>query len=298
MLWAPAALMIVFGSGVFVGARWFRAEPVLPTTVAAEPPSLGDEQRPAQAPFAPPANTAQPTPDSEEKRQPVSPSAPYSEQQSHSGPVVVEQVGPPTASLPPVVAQPEWQLLADKDDYKAAWQALERQGGFDAVLSRATSAVQLMSLVDIARANSRRGEAMRALRAVIDRHPGDPRAGIAAYTLGDMLDKAGDSAGAAKAWAEYRALSPKGDFAEDALARQLDAAIANGRVDLAKQLFEQYAKDFPSGRRLGELRTRVGKLTGEDAGALAGDAGGGAEELPFDESEDETVPNSPSEPPR
>jgi TolA-binding protein len=284
-LWAPTAAVIVFGSGVFVGARWFRPAPV-DTSVAAEPALAGDDNaRPGQAPLAhEPTAPDEPQLD-KEKKSASPPGSPLGHGEPAAGP---DDPAPPTASLPPVAASPEWQSLADRDDYPAAWQAVERHGGFDAVVGKATGAAQLMSLVDVARANGQRGAAIKALRSVVEKHPSDPRAALAAYTLGDMLEKAGDRAGAAKAYAAYRALSPKGDFAEDALARQVDAAIAQGNVEQAKQLVEQYAKDFPSGRRLGDLRTRVGKLAGVDAGAAAVDAGAGDDETPFDEVDDES----------
>jgi len=292
-LWAPAALVIVFGSGVFVGARWVRPAPVV-TPLSAEPASVGDEAlRPGQAPAAQePAKLDDPHPSKEKK-----PAA----SQGLLGPgepavVSPEQASPPTASLPPVLAAPEWQVLMDRDDHALAWKSVEAQGGFDAALAKASGAAQLMILVDMARMNGQRAAAMKALRAVIEKHPGDPRAALAAYTLGEMLERAGDRAGAAKAFAAYRTLSPKGDFAEDALARQVDAAIAQGNVDLAKQLAEQYAKDFPTGRRLGEIRARVAKLAGVDAGAVAADAGAGEDDTPFDEIDDEAQPKPKSAP--
>lgn len=284
-LWAPTAAAIVFGSGVFVGARWFRPTPV-DTPVAAEPASAGDDDvRPGQAPRPHEPATPEEPQLEKEKKSASQPGSPLDHGQTPAGP---NEQTPPTASLPPVAASPEWQSLADRDDYPAAWQAVERHGGFDAVVSKANGAAQLMSLVDVARANGQRGAAIKALRSVVEKHPGDPRAALAAYTLGDMLEKAGDRAGAAKAYAAYRALSPKGDFAEDALARQVDAAIAQGNVEQAKQLVDQYAKDFPTGRRLGDLRTRVGKLAGVDAGATAVDAGAGEDDTPFDEVDDES----------
>lgn len=289
-LWAPAALVIVFGSGVFVGARWFRPAPVA-APLQAEPPAVGDEAlRPGQAPVAQEPDKLD-EPQQEKDKKPVAPPGVLLEPGEPSVPSG-EQPTPPTASLPPVVAAPEWQVLADRDDYPAAWKAVEGQGGFAVVLGKAQSAAQLMSLVDVARANGQRAAAVQALRVVVEKHSGDPRAPLAAYTLADMLEKAGDRAGAAKALAAYRSLSPKGDFAEDALVRQLDAAIAQGNVDQAKQLAEQYAKEFPNGRRLGEIRARIGKLAGEDAGAVAADAAAGEDDTPFDEIDDEAQPKA------
>lgn len=287
-LWAPAAVVIIFGSGVMVGARWFRPQPVA-MPLSAEPASVGDETyRPGQAPPSVELEKID-EPQQKEKKSASPPGLLLGAEQSTP---VSGDVPPPTLVLPPIMAAPEWQVLADRDDYAAAWQSVERQGGFDAVLGKASSAAQLMSLVDIARANGQRGAAIKALRSVVERHSGDPRAALAAYTLGDMLEKTGDRAGAAKAYAAYRTLSPKGDFAEDALARQVDAAIAQGEVELAKQLADQYAKDFPTGRRLGEIRARVSKLAGEDAGTLAADAAVGEDDTPFDEVDDDSASKS------
>ena len=285
-LWAPTAAVILFGSGVFVGTRWSRPSPV-ETPVAAEPALAGDDSlRPGQAPLAhEPEQPGEPQLNKEKKSAtpPGSLLAP-----GEPGPGIAEPT-PPTAILPPVAAQPEWQALADRDEFVAAWQSIERQGGFDAAVAKASSAAQLMELVDVARANRQRGAAITALRAVVEKHAGDPRAPLATYTLANLLEKAGDRAGAAKAYAAYRSLSPKGDFAEDALAGQIDGAIAQGNVDQAKQLVEQYAKDFPTGRRLGELRTRVGKLAGVNAGAAVADAGVGEDDTPFDEVDDDST---------
>lgn len=51
--WAPATAVILFGSGVFVGARWGRSEPpVAATTVQAEAPREEPASGP-ELPFAP-----------------------------------------------------------------------------------------------------------------------------------------------------------------------------------------------------------------------------------------------------
>jgi TolA-binding protein len=292
-LWAPASLVIVFGLGMLVGVRWAKAPPEKAMAVAPEPPAVGDDGlRPGQPPtLGQPGKPDEPT-QSKDKRN-VAPGHPNATGPD-SPPPAQPEVAPPTAVLPPAVTVPEWQALASSD-YKAAWQAVDRQGGFDAVLAKANSAEQLMTLSDVARANGQRAQAIKALWAVIDGYASDPRAALAAWTLGDLLEKSGDRAGAAKAYAMYRALSPKGDFAEDALARQIDAAIGEKNVDLAKQLAEQYEKDFPNGRRLGEIRARIGKLTGVES-PVKGDAAHPQDEAPWDDGDDEATSPTPSQP--
>jgi hypothetical protein len=140
---------------------------------------------------------------------------------------------------------------------------------------------ELMSLVDIARASGERGQATSALRQVLA-HAEAPEAPLAAWTLGNLLDQAGDQPGAAQAFALYRRLSPAGDFAEDAAARQVDVALAEGNLELVTQLVEDYARDFPHGRRLSEFRRAERALHSRDQDA------GAKSEAVHDEPEDES----------
>jgi TolA-binding protein len=269
--WAPAAVVIVFGCGVFVGARWFRAAvPSRPTTVAAEPAEPLDQQQPSttEVPGAaqPGAPAAKPEKHHGHERRVAPASVPALEEAPAEAPAPA-----PAASAAP----PAWQRLANAGDFAAAHQALEDHGGFDSAMG-AASAEQLMSLFDIARFAGHRDRALQALRRVVSRFPNDPNAPLAAWTLGNMLDKAGDRAGAADAFRVYRRLSPQGDFAEDALAREVEVAIEQGNLDQAKKLADQYAKDFPKGRRLGEIRDQLARASSAaDAGAavVEGDAG-------------------------
>ena len=176
--------------------------------------------------------------------------------------------------------------MVEIGDFPGAKRALERQGGFDVAIAHASPS-ELMSLVDIARASGERGQAASALRQVLA-HPEAPEAPLAAWTLGNLLDQAGDQPGAAQAFALYRRLSPTGDFAEDAAARQVDVALREGNLELVTQLVEDYARDFPHGRRLSEFRRAEHALRGRDQ-----DAGAKSESVrdePEDESEENRAP--------
>jgi predicted Zn-dependent protease len=161
---------------------------------------------------------------------------------------------PPVLRLPP--APPRWLQLADRGQYQHAYQALEEHGGFDAVLLQA-SADELMILVDVARATGNRGRAIQALRRVTQSFVSDPNAPIAAMTLGRMLMQAGDHKGASEAFLLYRRLSPQGDFAEDALASDIQAAVEEGNLERAQALAKQYETDFPDGRHLEQIREQL-----------------------------------------
>jgi outer membrane protein assembly factor BamD (BamD/ComL family) len=175
--------------------------------------------------------------------------------------------------MPPVVKKdpgpPDWQQiwLEDQEAERAAI-AIERRGGFDQVLRQA-SPEQLMILVSIAQAVGEPQHAMAALRRVVESYPRDPAAPQAAFMLGTALEKAGDRAGAERAFATCRALSPQSEIAEDALARQIEAALEQGERAGARQLVDQYEREFPQGSRLAEFRAALAKNTGESSAAAA-----------------------------
>ncbi len=260
--WAPAAAAIIFGSGVVVGAKWFRPEappivsperpaPSEPATAGPVPATAAEERRPERTPG---------------ERQRILPRTPIVQEQAPAF-AFDEEPAQPLIETPVVPSgPPEWKLLADSGDFEAAARALDRVGGFHAALDGANSA-QLMGLVDIARATGSRDRAVQALRRVLDAYPGTPEAPLAAWTLGNLLEQAGDSAGAKEAFALYRRLSPSGDFAEDVAAREVDAALVRGELELAAQLIDQYAKDYPHGRRLDEFRSELEEQRAAAAGA-------------------------------
>jgi hypothetical protein len=86
-------------------------------------------------------------------------------------------------------------------------------------------------------------------------------------------------------------LSPAGDFAEDAAARQVDAALSQGNLELGRRAMEEYAQNFPTGRRLAELRKRLVAL---EAPAADGSASPAPE--PEDSSEDDSAEPSADAP--
>ena len=260
--WAPALAAVIFGSGVLVGARFIRPQ-ALPG-LRAEPPTLAARAAgpaPTQSAVEPEALAPQVKALRGHGRRAASTEASPSEPLSFS----VSESAAHVASAP--APAPEWQRLAEVGDFSGARRALDQQGGFDVAMAHASPS-ELMSLVDVARASGERGQATRALRQVVS-HPEAPEAPLAAWTLGNLLDQAGDQPGAAQAFALYRRLSPTGDFAEDAAARQVDVALAEGNAELVTQLVEDYARDFPHGRRLGEFRRAASALatSGRDAGA-------------------------------
>jgi len=290
--WVPALATVIFGSGVFVGARFVRPQ-ALPS-MRAEPPALA----PRPAGPAPAQSAAEP-----EVMAPQAVKVAHgrghravSSGVASAEPLVYAPIeSSPYAPSAPAQA-PEWQRLAEGGDFTGARRALDQMGGFDVAMAHASPS-ELMSLVDIARASGERGQAIRALRQVVS-HPEAPEAPLAAWTLGNLLDQAGDQPGSAQAFALYRRLSPAGDFAEDAAARQIDAALGEGNVELVTQLVEDYARDFPHGRRLGEFRRATAALVqrGKDAGPSAKPENAQSENEDDTDDSQSVAPSAPSAP--
>lgn len=281
LIWVsvPALAAVLFASGVFVGARFVRPQALSavqpePRPQAAPAGAAVPAKNTAEPEVAPPESKALPTHTRRSTRLAPSPAEPRSYGSLDSSPYAAPTQAP----------APEWQRLVEIGDFSGARRALDRQGGFDVAMSHASPS-ELMSLVDIARVSGERGQAISALRQVLA-HPEAPEAPLAAWTLGNLLDQAGDQPGAAQAFALYRRLSPTGDFAEDAAARQVDVALREGNLELVTQLASDYARDFPHGRRLSEFRRAVRALQDQDAGAKS--------EVTRDDPEDDSDDNHAS----
>ncbi|MGC4086904.1 MAG: hypothetical protein QM756_03190 [Polyangiaceae bacterium] len=267
-LWlAPALGVALFAAGIVVGRQSAPQREAAPSLVA-EAPAVGEGTR---EPVAAPVVAEEP-----HAQNAASPQRPLgthahglrslpsdSEAEAFVSEAAPAYVAPYAA---PPSQPPDWQQKADAGDFVGARAALERAGGWDVAMA-GSSPDQLMTLADLGRASSEREQAVRALRRLLDAFPGAPEAPLAAWTLANQLEQGGDHTGAADAYALYRRLSPAGDFAEDAAARQVDAALAQGDGERATELIEQYAKDFPNGRRLAELRDELDKLKAEAARA-------------------------------
>ncbi len=275
--WSPAATLVgaaaIFAFGLWMG-RATRPEQVVEVASREVERRVEPEQ---------PAATGAPEPTSERtSRAPVAarrnearrPARPTHVARSPLPSVASASVEPVVTEVPLVVEgpalAPRWLTLANRGEYAAAFQAVDEEGGFDVVVNRA-SAEELMTLADVARAAGQPGRAVQALRGVISRDASDPNAPVAAMLLGNLLQRSGDYAGAAEAYELNRRLSPRGDFAEDALARQFEVALERGDLTRARALSAQYETEFPEGRRRGEIREQLDRAESEREAASSGE---------------------------
>jgi transmembrane sensor len=167
-------------------------------------------------------------------------------------PVVRDE--PPVVAPPPSLPTSTWRDDAARGDYAAAWAGLA--GAQEAL----DSMPDLLLAGDVARLSGHAASAVASLSRAVVLHPGDPRAPLAAFTLGRVhLEDLGAPRDAALAFARARELAPEGPLAEDALAREVEAWSRAGETETARSQAMIYTRLYPAGRRVHAVR-RFGGL--------------------------------------
>lgn len=155
---------------------------------------------------------------------------------------------------PSVTGMSAWRPLAQRGRYEEARRALKKAG--PAAVRDDTE--DLLLAADAARLSGHPGEAVSYLERVLHGHARDPRAGLAAFTLGRvLLDELGRPREAVDAFAFAR--SAGGPLAEDALAREVEAASRAGDEGRGRELARTYRQLYPDGRRANSV-ARFGGL--------------------------------------
>lgn len=150
-------------------------------------------------------------------------------------------------------ADGSWRSLAENGDFGGAYDALAA-----AVVRDRPE--ELLLAADAARLSGHPREALPYYQRVVRDHAGDPRAPLAAFTMGRvLLTQLGRPRDAAAAFARARSLARGGSIAEDALAREVEARSTAGETERAHALAEEYVARYPSGQRLRAVR-RFGGL--------------------------------------
>jgi transmembrane sensor len=114
---------------------------------------------------------------------------------------------------------------------------------------------ELLLAADAARLSGHPAQAVPFLRRVTEQHPRDPRASLAAFTLGGvLLHQLNEPEEAEAAYARARSLALSPALAQDALARQVEAAQRAGNSARMRALAREYLRRYPEGRRVQWVR--------------------------------------------
>lgn len=155
---------------------------------------------------------------------------------------------PRTAEMIPTVSAQTWKELAQAGEFERAWEEMQK-----ATPPRDEPA-ELLLAADVARLSRHPDRALAPLTRIIEQHRTDPRAPLAAFTLGRvLLDDLGRPREAAAAFERVRTLAPDMPLAEDAFARQIEA-LFRAQSPEARPLAESFEKKYPTSARLRAVR--------------------------------------------
>lgn len=162
--------------------------------------------------------------------------------------------GSKTAASTP---SPSFRDLARRGDYKGAYRALGASGLRRESLGDDVDA--LLLIADIARLSGHAEEAAAPLARIVTRRSKDPRASLAAFTLGRLeLDSLGKPERAARSFEAALDLGLSEPLIEDARARLVEARARAGDRPGARAAAAEYERRFPNGRRLKDVRRWIG----------------------------------------
>ncbi len=117
-------------------------------------------------------------------------------------------------------------------------------------------------LFDLGNAARRAGDnagAARAYESLLAKYANDPRAGLAAFELGRLrLGPLGDARGAVHAFRKAMTLAPGAGFREDAMARLVDAYAALGERVACRSARDAYLAEYPHGVHRGAVASKCG----------------------------------------
>jgi transmembrane sensor len=150
-------------------------------------------------------------------------------------------------------AAADWRKLAEHQDNAGAYAALGPAG--IASSAQHASVDDLLTLADVARLSGHPADAVVPLTRVMQEHADDPRAPLAAFTLGRVsLDALGRPAQAAAAFRRAIELGLPQSLQEDAYARLVEARARAGDDAGARAAALEYEQHFRDGKRLREVQ--------------------------------------------
>jgi transmembrane sensor len=149
-----------------------------------------------------------------------------------------------------------WRELAARGENEEAYAALGRGGVAEATLS--ASVEDLFALADVARLSGHPREAAPPLERILDEHSSDPRAPLAALTLGRIqLRSLAAPAAAARSVRRAFALGVPAGLTEDAYALLVESLSRAGDAEGARAAYAQLLERAPGTERAAELRRWV-----------------------------------------
>ncbi len=147
----------------------------------------------------------------------------------------------------------QFRLSAAQGEYAEAYALMTRSPS-----AVSGSAADLMLAADVARRAGHPGEATVYLERVVQQFPKSSQAPLASFTLGRIYMSTGRTKQAQAAFARAGLHGDDSPLAEDALARQVEAARRAGDQARARRLAQQYLTKYPQGKRRAAVKRHGG----------------------------------------
>jgi transmembrane sensor len=158
--------------------------------------------------------------------------------------------------FPPLVTSPARESYASEPARSAP---VDPEPASSSDRAPGTNAQSLLAEVDAARSRGQPGRAVELLRQILRDYPADPRAPLAAFTLGRvLLNELGRAREAAAAFHQVRTMAPTSQFSEDALAREVEAWDRASERERVRALAAEYLERYPAGRHARRVKALVG----------------------------------------
>lgn len=155
------------------------------------------------------------------------------------------------AQPPNRAEQGRWRTLAQNGQFDQAYGELETSN----LAAASDEPGDLLLLADVARLSHHPAAAVAPLEKLLREHRSDPRAALAAFTLGRiLLDDLGKPREAAAVFLSAQSLDPDFAMIEDALAREVQALWRAGDSAAAHERALLYLRRFPTGRQVRSVR--------------------------------------------
>lgn len=144
---------------------------------------------------------------------------------------------------------PEWQRLAKRGQYPAAYDSAQQLG--IATLAQSASAPAMLALAEVCRFAGHASESMVVLTKLRQRYADSNEAAVAAFQLGRLSS---DGQLAASWFRNYLKERPNGELAREASGRLIEALERAGDRVGARSAAESYLARYPSGPHAGFAR--------------------------------------------
>lgn len=163
---------------------------------------------------------------------------------------------PETTRSPAPSVEPSrhpWRQAARAGRFDEAWEALGERGHTRAV-QRTEEVDGLLELADIARYSGHPDAACAPLERVLDEHPSDARAPLAAYTPARVASSAGAHAQALRALERASTLNLPAALEEPAAALEVELLHRTGQPGRAAQAADAFLLRYPQSARADGVR--------------------------------------------